>query len=596
MKQIDIEQVKQLGSTLQTLNSAIDANDNSIIELNTAIETNSNSIVELNSILGGKQDTLIAGEGITIENNVIGLDGGNIKSALQVTCSYNDDVLKGVAVVVDETTITTKSNGLATFTGLDSGTKSIVASKDGYATNTSSKAVENPFETADVEMNPITLTFTVTDVEDNAIEGAVITLGDYTTTTNINGQVIISGILDGVYNYIITKATFTNATGIISINRQNLNEPVVMVSALIVGKASGSFSVGDTVKLNAGMGENNYDFTAYHSDTTQTNDLTVDGEVAEVKTDSIVLTEEPQIENAEITIEVEQDNADIQFNNSNDICTVNIVANAIDVNNYLAFKKTDNSIIYFKDNTLPFVPSENTYPSISFTYYTYEDNVMTSHTGTTQSAVSGDTTYDGTTLVIHSDILLLDGTWTRDISDDINNVETEYNDATITTSSYLTTPEAVIPRQNYWRFAMEKLNPQQWKIMTVLGGSFITLANLQEIVVPNNTQVDMYLTKADEENPKMFVNTYKRTFTITNDKIFKKVKFYISTNVNANITLKVNLCEFNYNNTKLAELDVYEGDTVSWTVSAEGYTTQTGSFAVPSYPLIKEKIQEVTLS
>ena len=514
-------------------------------------------------------------------------------SALQVQVSYNNDTLKGVAVEVDSNTITTKSNGLATFTGLDSGTKSIVASKDGFATNTLSKVIANSFEFSDIEIQPITLTFTVKDVENNAIVGAIITLGDYTVTTDNNGQAIISGILDGVYTYTISKATFSTITGLISINRQNVNQPIVMVSALIVGKSSGSFSVGDTVKLNAGVGENNYDFTAYPSDTTQTNDLTVDGEIAEVKTDSIVLTEEPQIENAEITIEVDQDNADIQFNNGNDICTVTIVANMPETHNYLAFKRqSDNSIIYFKDRTYPFVPSDNNVNETSFTYYTYADSVMTEHTATTQSSSSGNSTYDGTTLTIHSATLAVDGVWTRDTADD-EIIATEYNGAIITTSGYLTTPQAVIPRNNYWKFAIEKSN--DWDLMTVVGGTFTNLANLQEIVVPNNTIVDIYATKKNE-TPAIFKSTYTNRLTITNDRIYRKVNFVlqVTNEGGANITLSVNAIDFS-NVGSQQKLDVYAGQTVTWKVEKEGFTTQTGTYTVPNYPTIKENIQSVTL-
>ena len=514
-------------------------------------------------------------------------------SALQVQVSYNNDTLKGVAVEVDSNTITTKSNGLATFTGLDSGTKSIVASKDGFATNTLSKVIANSFEFSDIEIQPITLTFTVKDVENNAIVGAIITLGDYTVTTDNNGQAIISGILDGVYTYTISKATFSTITGLISINRQNVNQPIVMVSALIVGKSSGSFSVGDTVKLNAGVGENNYDFTAYPSDTTQTNDLTVDGEIAEVKTDSIVLTEEPQIENAEITIEVDQDNADIQFNNGNDICTVTIVANMPETHNYLAFKRqSDNSIIYFKDRTYPFVPSDNNVNETSFTYYTYADSVMTEHTATTQSSSSGNSAYDGTTLTIHSATLAVDGVWTRDTADD-EIIATEYNGAIITTSGYLTTPQAVIPRNNYWKFAIEKSN--DWDLMTVVGGTFTNLANLQEIVVPNNTIVDIYATKKNE-TPAIFKSTYTNRLTITNDRIYRKVNFVlqVTNEGGANITLSVNAIDFS-NVGSQQKLDVYAGQTVTWKVEKEGFTTQTGTYTVPNYPTIKENIQSVTL-
>lgn len=1020
MKQIGIDQVKQLGSQLENLNSAIGANDNSIVELNTAVEETNNNIIELNNILGGKQDTLIAGEGIIIEDNVISISGSS-KSALQVTCSYNDDVLKGVAVVVDETTITTKSNGLVTFTGLDNGTKSIVASKDGYATTTSSKLVENPFETADVEMNPITLTFSVKNAFDEPINGATVNLdkkvvtndtthsgtlynaytpesgssvyttddpiklyqseqqmptltangtmggssyacaashenqpawwafdGDTTTgercwwtnhgvtsvsnpcwityyspeaikvskvilenevatpaspktgkiqgsndnstwadladinvsnndsgyqttievnakvaykyirfyfteswetggvsiqeinifqavgnpstlysydnialaplnpqpeftiqtpelinasvvgtltnnngvysgfnsssyiqstfipdftktfdftvkfkminfnnswnflfataaseyrginvavhsdgrlfvsagdssgwmtdaygtttmqadkwywlkiiyngtdsyqyllsdtgaftgeettelqltstrkitsesainfgrsypwndntpfngyidlngtsiiidgvttnfydmqngitinnvfydktpvnnlveyksetlsaITNSQGIAVISAITDGKYDYSVLKQLYETMYGQIIINRANETEPVMMYTAPINCYAAEAVTVDSAVKLNAGIGDSNTDYDVYASNTSQTNDLTLDGvarssasagEIAEVR-----ITDYKE---AEITIEVDQDNADIQFNNNNDICTVNIVADMKETHNYLAFKRTDNAIIYFKDREYPFVASDNNVNETSFTYYTYSGGVMTEHTATTQSSSSGNSTYDGTTLTIHSATVAVDGVWARDTADD-QVIATEYNGATITTSGYLTTPQVIIPRNNYWRFAIEKSN--DWDLMLVVGGAFTNLANLQEIVVPNNTIVDIYATKKNE-TPALFKSTYTNRLTITNDRIYRKVNFVlqVTNEGGANTTLTVNGISFT-NTGVQQKLDVYAGQTVTYKVEKEGFTTQTGTYTVPDYPTIKEYIQSVTL-
>jgi hypothetical protein len=614
MKQIGIDQVKQLGSQLENLNSAIDANDNSIIELNTAIETNSNSIVELNTaveetnnsiielnnVLEGKQDTLIAGTGITIENNVISLNGGSSKSALQVTCSYNDDVLKGVAVVVNETTITTKSNGLATFTGLDSGTKSIVASKDGFVTNTSSKVVENPFETVDVVMQPITLTFTITNSANVPISGATITVGTYSATTNNEGIAVISEILDGTYTYTISALTYETVTGTIIINRNNESESIVMLTAPINCYAAEAVTVDNAVKLNAGMGSADVDYNVYAANTSVINVLTLDGlarssasvgETAEVR----VTDYQEQV----ITITTDQDNADIEFNNGNDINQATINLNPIIVRQkYLAFVKTDNSVIYFKGSVTPFSAGGNAVNNTQFTYYTYANGVMTSHLATT--ATTGNSNYQDNILTIYSATEVVNGVFTRTPeSDVITEISEDLSDATITTSGYLTTPQAVIPRNNYWNFSVEKVNPEQWKMFFIVGGSYLDLSNLSQIVVPNNTLVKIWGFRADKaSSPQVTQYVYYRTFTITNDRTFRKIKFFITDPAEQNFDVVITVNNVPFEFTGACNIEAYAGDVINWTVSKSGYITQTGSYTVPDYPLPTsnyEQIQSVTL-
>ena len=840
----------------------------------------------------GKQDKLTAGEGITIQNNVISATGGaggggslNLKSALMVQVSYNNnDVVKGAAVVVDGTTINTKNNGLAIFTGLSSGNKTITASKDGYLTASQTKQVENPVETKDVELQPVTLTFTTKDtascpvanvqvkvdkyavtdnqeqtgtvynaykpetgetyympdtlpstlyrcnnsmllplnpqpefsinnqglvnataigavtvndgvcsgfgssdyiklnsfnfsqdnweikmkittganvsseqvffhacfgtgnsgrygigveinsskhfgffcsatssswlfnksgsytvqanttyfvkvsfdgsqyklqyslddqtyIDDithtstsniyaqtpnvfvgiysstsmtNAFKGSIdltemsITIGNTTINnffnavdsitvgnteyiktpsenlveyktntqtvtvyTNNEGTAQITAITDGKYKYTTSKELFDTATGQIAINRAAESENIVMLTAPIICYAAEAVVENEQVKINAGVGDSDTDYNVYAANTATTNELTLDGlarsSAAAGETAGVRIT---NYNETEITVETPEDNADIQFNNDNDICTVNITANMQETHNWLAFKKTDDSVIYFKDRTYPFVPSDNTYPSTSFTYYTYENNAMVEHTATTQSATSGDTTYDGTTLTIHSQIVAVDGVWQRQTELD-QAITTELDGATITTSSYLTTPQAIIPRENYWRFAMEKLNPTQWQLLKLIiggsaasgsaasgsaaSGSATNLANLQEIIVPNNTVIEMYLTKAGQQNPTIPLNAFRKVLTITNDYIYRKVKFGINltgTATGATITLKVNNVEFNVNSNET--LDVYAGETVYYTVEKEGYVTQTGSYKISQYPTEKEHIQAIS--
>lgn len=582
MKQIDIEQVKQLSSQLESLNSAIDANNNSIIELNTAIETNSNSIIELNNVLEGKQDTLIAGVGITIENNVIGLDGGNIKSTLQVTCSYNNDVLKGVAVVVDETTITTKSNGLATFTGLDSGTKSIVASKDGFATNTSSKTIENSFETADVEMQPITLTFTVADEQNNSLAGVIVILEDKTATTNNNGQAIFSEVLDGTYTYTISLEGYDTATGTVVIDRTNESESVVMITAPINCYAVEAVTVDNVVKVNAGVGNGNTDYSVYASNTAQTNDLTLDGlarssasagETAEIK---VTNYNESNIQINTIDENDEEiDVDDIAFNNIQDIKSVNININV--KTKYLCFTNGTNTI-YFKDSC-PFIPRLNNdgtpfeWTSFGFTYYTYANETMSAHNDTTNNASSNTYTYNATTQRFELNIITSNINYTGLYKDEQNDIEMDGEEPTFSSVGYLTPVNANLGNVDFYRLEMRKLS-SDWDIDLIIGNSSTKFVDRQIFYVKSNQQLTLILSKAGSTLVK---DRFIKTFYIPNDNYtYRKQTIKISSNQLSKITITVNGVDFTSENVYDKTLELYQGESFSYIVEYNGQT-QTGS-------------------
>ena len=84
----------------------------------------------------------------------INLQQTDLPSVLQVTCSYNNDVLKGVTVILDDTSKTTKSNGLVTFTNLNKKQSQLVCSKDGYLTVIQDILIEDDFQIINIEMQP----------------------------------------------------------------------------------------------------------------------------------------------------------------------------------------------------------------------------------------------------------------------------------------------------------------------------------------------------------------------------------------------------------------------------------------------------------
>ena len=340
------------------------------------------------------------------------------------------------------------------------------------------------------------------------------------------------------------------------------------------------------VIINAGMATSDYKWSAYlTSNNSMINDLSLNATVKSI-TDGVIEIEGEPSNNADITVTASQDNSVIEFNNDNEIDDVTINVTAVD--NYIAFTQNSKTM-YFKNNTLPFISSENAFASKSYTYYTYENNVMVSHSATTSSVTVGTNSYDGTTLKLDTTDSFSNGTWTKDQTKDI---EIDDNSAIITTNTYLTTPQAIIPRSNYFRFAVGKLNTSQWETKLIIGGQVKNFINYQEFVVTSNQKIEIYQTKKGSTD---LVDSYGQYFYISNDRIFKKLKYIVTSNV-AGSTFKftVNGAEFTYEGSS-ANIEVYEGQTISWQVSAEGYTTQTGTYTVASYPTISSYTNTVTL-
>ena len=167
----------------------------------------------------------------------------------------------------------------------------------------------------------------------------------------------------------------------------------------------------DTVKLNAGVGDGPAPYDIYNGFSTEGNELSFLGVALDNGVVGDIVNVNTVLPSSQITIEVDEDNAVIDFNNNNEINQVNINVVAKDI--YLAFTQSS-KVMYFKNSTLPFIPSTNTFESKSYTYYTYENNAMVEHTATTSSSTTDVNIYDGTTLIIDTTDPFSNGTWTKD--------------------------------------------------------------------------------------------------------------------------------------------------------------------------------------
>lgn len=527
-------------------------------------------------------------EGIFKRDSSEGGGGSSKNPLLIVDVSYNNDSIKGAAVKVNTTTKTTKSNGLAIFADTGKGEKQIDVQGSGFQEYTTTKQVKTT-TVVEVELQPLVITFTVRDDEENLLQGASITFNSETKTTDANGQASFVQVGAGSKAYTVTKEGFATETGSINVGYINEQLSVTVNNVLSVGKTAGTFSVGDTVKLNEGMGLNNYEYTAYPSDTTTANDLTIEGEVAEVNENSLKLTAEPAPEMGEITVVADEDDCDISFNNEKDIRAITINASAQKNITYNCYKN-DNQKIYFKEGC-PLIPRLNndgtpySYNSLTFTYYTYEEEEFVSHSFTTNSSGNNICGYNEDGKIefsAYSSGASLEN-MVRSANDDIS-----VDDGilpTITTESYLNTIDGHIPTEGFYRVTLTKLNDGNWESELLVNNGKVNFVQGQQVYLKTaNNKLDFLLKKTGGNE----VYTKSITVSTTNFTVRKQtVKVAISnefTTEQPKIKLTVGGISFVATGVGAISktLQAYQGDVLNYEVSCEGYTTQTGTWTIPS--------------
>ena len=141
-------------------------------------------------------------------------------------------------------TTTTNASGYYSLQYIPQGPQNITASKIGYAAQTLPVTiVEN--ETATLNFNLVALPqVTVTglvvgsDAPTVGLADASVTLTgmvDYTATTNATGQFTIPNVYASqTYNYTVTKAGYTNATGTVTIGTTNFNMGTITLNEIAI--------------------------------------------------------------------------------------------------------------------------------------------------------------------------------------------------------------------------------------------------------------------------------------------------------------------------------------------------------------------------
>ncbi len=139
----------------------------------------------------------------------------------EYTATFNvtdgTNTLENAEIQVGGKTALTNSNGAAVVQ-LENGTYTYTADKEGFGTSSGSLTITDDAATVDVTINPeYEVIFSITDQENNAAKNVDIHISGSTITTNTNGEASIM-LIDGTYNYTLTKLGYTEKTGSVTVN------------------------------------------------------------------------------------------------------------------------------------------------------------------------------------------------------------------------------------------------------------------------------------------------------------------------------------------------------------------------------------------
>jgi uncharacterized membrane protein len=157
----------------------------------------------------------------------------------------NQPVQGAIVTVTGFTPLTTPANGTVVF-DLPNGTFPWSVTKTGYTTANGNVTVNNAPQTINVTLNQITYatTFVVKDQNNQAVQGAVVTVTGYAPqTTPANGTVVFN-LPNGTFPWTVTKTGYTTASGNVVVNNApqtvNVTLPLITYATTFVIKDQGN--------------------------------------------------------------------------------------------------------------------------------------------------------------------------------------------------------------------------------------------------------------------------------------------------------------------------------------------------------------------
>jgi hypothetical protein len=140
-----------------------------------------------------------------------------------VTFSVSDSegFIEGASVSINGYSIQTNSDGEAFFEDVAEGTYSYTVDAEGYIPQEGVLVVDEDKLVniiLEPEIEPYTVTFNVSDMDEIPIEGAVVSLNGNSNTTNAQGEVIFLEVNPGVYSYTVDADEFIPQQGTVVVD------------------------------------------------------------------------------------------------------------------------------------------------------------------------------------------------------------------------------------------------------------------------------------------------------------------------------------------------------------------------------------------
>jgi hypothetical protein len=180
-------------------------------------------------------------------------------TASTVTFNVTDGMnpLAGASIDINSTVILTDGTGTATI-NLPDGSYNYTVTYTGYDEVSGSVTVAGSAITENVTMNEsaYTVTFIVQDEFANFVDGASISINSATLTTDASGQATID-LINGAYNYTVSKTGLANANGSLTVNGTTITENVTMYSSAytitfnVTDSDAGTAIEGAAIEINS---------------------------------------------------------------------------------------------------------------------------------------------------------------------------------------------------------------------------------------------------------------------------------------------------------------------------------------------------------
>jgi hypothetical protein len=218
-----------------------------------------NGTFSITGVAAGTYTLAISAQGYAPYSSGITLNANQTLVAVLTPASYtltgtvhngspNGPGLAGATVAVAGKTAITAGDGTFSITGISGGTYTVVASKTGYISVTSSSFTMNSNLVAAMYLMPKTYSVSgtvtsagVTGSNSAALSGAIVSIAGQSELTGSAGSFSISGLAPGTYPVIASKTGYNNYTGSITVSA---NQTLSIVMTPVTYTLSGTIHTG----------------------------------------------------------------------------------------------------------------------------------------------------------------------------------------------------------------------------------------------------------------------------------------------------------------------------------------------------------------